>query len=120
MSEFERVLTVLECVGLGPSLTREFAGFTGRREATAQGVCQRRTEEEASRFCANDHVGLQGSCKGNEPLNDLGNNRRIRQQWQQVAEEDPWAGEVGDLVDALLEINHSTTVAIIAEQRIRS
>jgi hypothetical protein len=83
-------------------------------------VCKRRAEEKTSSFGAQDHVGLQGGREGNESIDDLGDNCSVREQWQQIAEENSGLRKIRDLADALLEIDHNTTVAIIAEQRLRS
>ena len=53
---FERVLSVFEVVSHARDFGRKLLGFAHGNESGIQAISQRRTEDEAARFDANDQI----------------------------------------------------------------
>lgn len=108
----EAVSVDLECVGAvfqliveAVRVERELAWFADGNEADVEFQCQRSGEDEPTGLSGDDRVDLVAAPWGGELLDRVAEGRWIGEQRRDVAEQDAWLGEVGDVADVLAEID---------------
>ena len=94
--DLKNILAVLKVVLHRDGFGGELAELAHWHEANTKGCGNRCTKDEAARFDADDHVGLQPTDRCRHRLKGGGEGLTILQEGGDIAKDDPFLRKVGD------------------------